>query len=196
MTDTGPTPTTDPLERAYQHALDVHDKARAHLVDVLLARIPAYTAESYDQAVELVIEGQWDVNGLRLSAQRVIDAEGKVIDGYNAAGESSSEGWDEFCEDMDNVYLDVLCGLTYDDYSGEHSIAVPGVPLEAPEVTAEALGVAVNITTSAGSDGAVLVILDTDFEPDGSDGGPGLRVMVNDGPAFEGVPFMAEVGDE
>jgi hypothetical protein len=193
MTDFAP--TTDPLLRAYEHAYAVHERARTRLIDVLLARIAAFTAESYPAAVELVIEGLYDVEGIRLRAQKVLDAEAKAIDGFNAAGESSSDGWDEFCEDMDSILLDELAGLTGDEYSGEHSIAVPGVALEVPEVTAEAMGVAVNITTSAGSDGAVLVILDTTFEPDGSDGGPGLRVMVNDGDGFVGVPWAPSEDD-
>lgn len=48
---------------------------------------------------------------------------------------------------------------------------------------------------SAGSDGAMVVIVDTEYEPDGSDGGTGLRVLVNDGDAFVGVPYE-EVADE
>lgn len=189
MTDIAP--TTDPLEREYEHALAVHSSARDRLVALLLARIAAFTAESYDHAAELVVEGIYDVEALNVRAQKVLDADGKVLDGYGPDGESSSEGWDEFCEDMDSLYLDVLAGLTWDEYSGEHSIPVPGEAVSPPETLAEALGVAVNITTSAGSDGAVLVIVDTEFEPDGSDGGPGLRVMVNDGDGFIGVPWLA-----
>lgn len=41
-------------------------------------------------------------------------------------------------------------------------------------------GVEVTVTRSAGTDGAVVVFVDTDFEPDASDGGPGLRIVVND----------------
>ena len=40
--------------------------------------------------------------------------------------------------------------------------------------------ITVTVTRSAGDDGAVLVLIDTTFEPDASDRGPGLRVMVND----------------
>jgi hypothetical protein len=45
------------------------------------------------------------------------------------------------------------------------------------------------ITRSAGDDRAVLVFIDTVFEPDGSDGGPGLRVLVNDDEGFVGKPY-------
>lgn len=50
--------------------------------------------------------------------------------------------------------------------------------------------VQVIVTRSAGKDGAVLVFIDTyNFEPDGSDGGPGLRVLLNDGDLYTEVPF-------
>lgn len=55
------------------------------------------------------------------------------------------------------------------------------------------LGVEVTITTSDGPDGAVVVFIDTDFEPNGSDGGPGLRVNINDDPTYEGVAHIAPV---
>lgn len=51
-------------------------------------------------------------------------------------------------------------------------------------------GVTVGVTTSDGADGAVLVMVDTTFEPNGSDGGPGLRILVNDAPAYEGVAYV------
>lgn len=47
----------------------------------------------------------------------------------------------------------------------------------------------VGITKSAGKDNAVVVFVDTQFEPNGSDGGPGLRVLINDDPTYEGVAF-------
>lgn len=46
--------------------------------------------------------------------------------------------------------------------------------------------VTVTVTRSAGPDGAVVVFIDTGFEPHGEDGGPGLRVRVNDGKVFAG----------
>lgn len=48
------------------------------------------------------------------------------------------------------------------------------------------------ITYSAGTDGAVLVLIDTTFEPNASDGGPGLRVLVNDEPVYAGVAYSRE----
>lgn len=47
--------------------------------------------------------------------------------------------------------------------------------------------VTVAVTRSAGIDGAVVVFIDTDFEPDASDGGPGLRVLINDHDTYAGV---------
>jgi hypothetical protein len=35
----------------------------------------------------------------------------------------------------------------------------------------------------------VLIFIDTPGEPDGSDGGPALRVLVNDGEVYEGVTY-------
>jgi hypothetical protein len=41
-------------------------------------------------------------------------------------------------------------------------------------------GIRVTVTRSSGDDGAVLVMIDTTFEPNGNDGGPGLRILIND----------------
>lgn len=54
----------------------------------------------------------------------------------------------------------------------------------------EAEGVKVSIDLSAGSDGALVVWIDTEFEPGGSDGGPGLRVQINDDDAYIGVAYI------
>lgn len=43
------------------------------------------------------------------------------------------------------------------------------------------------VSRSAAADGAVLVFIDTTFEPNGSDGGPGLRVLINDDEAYVGI---------
>lgn len=48
----------------------------------------------------------------------------------------------------------------------------------------------VTVTESAGADGAVVVFVDTHYEPDGSDDGPGLRIVLNDEDAFVGVEFV------
>jgi hypothetical protein len=47
-------------------------------------------------------------------------------------------------------------------------------------------GVRVSIMDSPGDDGAMVVYIDTDFEPNGSDGS-GLRVYINDDITYEGV---------
>lgn len=59
----------------------------------------------------------------------------------------------------------------------------------------DAGGVTITLTTSAGTDGAVVVFIDTEGEPDGSDGWRGLRVMVNDGDVFVGVPYKNAAGE-
>lgn len=48
-------------------------------------------------------------------------------------------------------------------------------------VTVVELSPGVAVTFHIAEDGARVVWVDTDFEPDGSDGGPGLRVWLNDG---------------
>lgn len=50
-------------------------------------------------------------------------------------------------------------------------------------------GVEITVTRSAGNDRAVLVLIDTTFEPDASDGGPGLRVLINDDEAYVGKAY-------
>jgi hypothetical protein len=54
-----------------------------------------------------------------------------------------------------------------------------------PDAEPDVPGVEVKVTRSDGADGAVVVFVDTEFEPDGSDGGPGLRVRVNDADVTE-----------
>lgn len=49
--------------------------------------------------------------------------------------------------------------------------------------------ITVTVTRSAGDDQAVLVFIDTNFEPSASDGGPGLRVLINDHDTYVGVAF-------
>lgn len=49
--------------------------------------------------------------------------------------------------------------------------------------------VLVTVTRSLSPDGAILVMIDTDgFEPNGSDGGPGLRIRINDADVTECGP--------
>ena len=45
---------------------------------------------------------------------------------------------------------------------------------------------------SDGTDGAFVVFVDTNFEPDGSDGGPGLRLSINDDDTYVGTPYGYE----
>jgi hypothetical protein len=55
--------------------------------------------------------------------------------------------------------------------------------------TLNPFGVTTIVTRSAGADGAVVVFIDTDFEPGASDGGPGLRVRINDDTTYAGVAY-------
>ncbi len=66
----------------------------------------------------------------------------------------------------------------------------PSRPIpETGAVSVKGFGVTVTITRSDGRDGAVVVFVDTAFEPDTS---PGLRVLVNDGDAYLGVPYRPQ----
>lgn len=56
------------------------------------------------------------------------------------------------------------------------------------------VGLRITVHRSGGSDNAIVVQVDTEFEPDASDGGPGLRVNVNDGVVF-GVRYGARKED-
>ena len=47
-------------------------------------------------------------------------------------------------------------------------------------------GLEITVTRSAGNDRAVLVIIDTDFEPTDD---PGLRILVNDDEAYVGKAY-------
>lgn len=87
-----------------------------------------------------------------------------------------------------------MYGIRFDD-----GTVIEAWPEEVTEVRSEQGGRAptVLIARSAGSDGAWVVFVDTDFEPDGSDGGPGLRILVNNADAYVGVawaPFWKEEG--
>lgn len=46
------------------------------------------------------------------------------------------------------------------------------------------------IGQSGGDDKATVIYIDTQYEPDGSDGGTGLRIFLNDNDTFIGVPYQ------
>lgn len=78
----------------------------------------------------------------------------------------------------------------------------PSIPASVPTPPATARlildgeGIDIVVTRSAGADGAVLVMISTAFEPDASDGGPGLRVLLNDEPIFAGKDYEPSDDDE
>lgn len=56
--------------------------------------------------------------------------------------------------------------------------------------------VEITVTRSAGTDGAVVVFIDTpNWEPNGTDGGPGLRVLINDYDTYVGIPHRPTPDD-
>jgi hypothetical protein len=44
------------------------------------------------------------------------------------------------------------------------------------------------VTSDRSPDGTLVIFIDTDFEPDGSDGKGGMRLYINDDLTYEGVP--------
>lgn len=69
----------------------------------------------------------------------------------------------------------------------------PGQDIAALEVA----GLRVSVFHSVASDGALVVQIDTSFEPNGSDGGPGLRVRVNEADVTEcGSADFIALGEE
>lgn len=64
---------------------------------------------------------------------------------------------------------------------------ITGAP-DADQQTIEAFGVTVILTRSAGSDGAPVVFVDTSEDLEGPEG-PRIRVHVNDGDVYVGVPL-------
>lgn len=56
--------------------------------------------------------------------------------------------------------------------------------------------IVITVTLSAGDDGATLIFIDTPFEPDGSDGSRGLRIVLNDDSLYDGVRFKEPAGGD
>jgi hypothetical protein len=53
-------------------------------------------------------------------------------------------------------------------------------------------GLTIIVAPSDGDDSAVVVLIDTPFEPDGSDG-QGLRVLLNNSSIYTGVSYQTAV---
>lgn len=73
-----------------------------------------------------------------------------------------------------------------------HTLADPDDTASIVVVLPSGKWITVTVGTSEMSDRAAIVAIGTEFEPDGSDGGPGLRVNINDDCAYEGVPYEYE----
>ena len=88
-------------------------------------------------------------------------------------------------KDGSKVYVepdgdDHVCGDAADSQNHRYDPSVITTPLSDILDTPEDPSVTVTVTRSSGLDGAAIVFVDTNFEPNGSDGGPGLRIRVND----------------
>lgn len=62
------------------------------------------------------------------------------------------------------------------------------------EFTVGKYTVIATVTQSAGKDGAFVVFVDTNFEP--NEPTPGLRILLNDSDLFVGKPYEANDDDE
>jgi hypothetical protein len=127
-------PDPTPLDIAYQAAERAYREAADGFELLLLAKLSAFVAETYPEADELHVLGEYDGEELKLRAQSVT-AGGQMIAGYDSRGEvkGDEETWDDFTDEVDGSYLDVLANLTPGDrWEGEHTIAVPGPGIPGP----------------------------------------------------------------
>lgn len=51
-------------------------------------------------------------------------------------------------------------------------------------------GTTISVDVSPGIDGAIVVYIDTYYEPDGSDGTSGMRIYLNEDCLYESTPFL------
>lgn len=104
-----------------------------------------------------------------------------IVGSVPPSAEVIAHGPKEFCDEALRRWLD------------EHPLPEfhEGVVLKVEGVVdpEDRRGVEVTVGESAGTDGAIVVNIDTEFEPDGSDGGPGLRVLINDDPTYVGKDY-------
>lgn len=105
---------------------------------------------------------------------------------------------DYFDEDPEQIWR----VQAIDGPGGDHAFVVndetgaidPPLHAAVPEARAELDGLEVIITRSAGSDGALCVIIDSTGlapEDEHTDGRPAIRVDVNDGPVYVGREFRS-----
>jgi hypothetical protein len=108
--------------------------------------------------------------------------------------------WDSPLLDADALSLAIfaLNTLKYPDGSSDEQMdavefftdgALERLVALRDEAQQTAADLTISVTRSAGDDRAVLVFIDTEFEPFGSDDSPGLRVLLNDNEVYVGTAY-------
>lgn len=113
------------IEDRYEAAVAAyHDAARA-LSAATEARAFAQACHYFPGTVTLHVEGQvGDEGNVIVRAQKVTDADGNMIAGYDDGGMSDDESWDDFTDEADPD-LDWLGELNGDDWLGDQEITAP-----------------------------------------------------------------------
>ena len=128
--------------------------------------------------------------GLEWIADRLEQMSANAVAIFEAIDERAGNGEDIDSDDDELRHQSIGASIAYGTAAQMIRAALAPPSSTDDTRTLEWNGVTVTIGTSSGRDGAALVIIDTEGEPDGSDGSKGLRVDVNDGQVFEGVPLV------
>ncbi len=118
--------TIDPkIETTHDQAMEAYQAAAHALSMATEAWAFAHTIDRFPGAVTLHVEGEIGEEGnICVRAQKVTDADGNTIAGYDEGGMSDSEAWDAFT-DLVDMQLDWLGELNGDDWLGDGEITAP-----------------------------------------------------------------------
>lgn len=118
--------TIDPqIEERYEAAVASYHVAARALSAATEARAFAQALFYFPGTVTLHVEGQvGDEGNIIVRAQKVTDAAGNTIAGYDDGGMSDDESWDDFT-DLVDPDLDWLGELNGDDWLGDQEITAP-----------------------------------------------------------------------
>lgn len=104
----------DAARTAYHAAAHEYEAAIYNHVGTLVR-------ERFPTAAKANVYGTVNEDGTPvLRVVTIVDAEGKVL----AAVDEPEEAWEDFIDELDTEYLDVLIDLTGDDYLGDNEIEV------------------------------------------------------------------------
>lgn len=115
--------TIDPnIEARMTQAVENYHSAAQALSAATEARAFAYAVDHFPGTVTLHVEGEVGEEGnIVIRAQKVTNADGNTIAGYDDDGMSESEEWDRFT-DLVDPDLDWLGVLNGDDWFGDNEI--------------------------------------------------------------------------